>query len=456
MPVYHSKDLRQILAGMEKGHYAPAYLLWGERYLYQAAFEQLICALLPEGRHSTNLYVTDADNEDVHRLVETLNTFPFFGGRQVVVAKDTRFLSSRATSGSVLKKSREQFSQGKVRAAAKTLVWAMSLSGLALEDVRDGGWRHMSDEQWEEVFGGPKADEDMAWLDEVIAFAVQSDMDTLESAGQSSRVLEEALRKGIPSSNHLVLLTETVDKRLSLYRAIEEIGIVIAFDVEKGAGAAAKRVQDKVLHDLVRDALAPHGKSIEPRAVSSLMGRIGFNPASVASAVEKLVNYSGERRTITCQDVEAVVKQEKEEPIYELTGAFAERDIEKALLSLNRLLEQGYAGLQILAGITKQIRRLLLARSTLDTQPGWFEEGEIPRGLEKTSPYPLFLLFKHARAFETDHLITCMSEALKVDIALKSGAPEPRFLLEDLILKCLVEKAAAGNPPSLYHSLPQA
>lgn len=456
MPAYERTNFKSLLKAIAKGDVAPVYLLWGERYLYQSAYEEFIAVLVPEKKRSTNLRVIDGANEDVYRLVEELQTLPLFPGRQVFVVRDTRLFHSKSTADPLLAKSHEYFMKGDLQAAARSLVQAISLSGLAIEDVRDGGWEKIPDGTWEKIFSTPKSGEDITWLNEVTNFAIQAGQEESVPAFGGGDILEETLAKGIPASNHLILLTDTVDRRKSLYRLIEKMGVVVSFAVDKGITAAAKRSQDTVLKDLMKDILTRHGKAMEPRAASGLIERIGFNPASLAAALEKLISYSGERKTITLKDIDAVVKREREEPIYELTGAFGERDAEKALFSLGLLLDQGYAPLQILAALTKQIRRLLLARWALDTSldflgkgdvtyqgiqqglPGLKKEGKIPKELEKLSPYPLFLLLKQARGFQIEHLVQCMSELLKVDMALKSGRIAPKLLLEDLILKCLV------------------
>lgn len=465
MPAYERTNFKSLLKAIAKGDVAPVYLLWGERYLYQSAYEELIAALLPEKNRSTNLRVIDGDNEDVYRLVEELQTLPLFPGRQVFVVKDTRLFHSKTTADPLLAKSHEYFIKGDLQAAARSLVQAISLSGLAIEDVRDGGWEKIPDGTWEKIFSAPRSGEDIAWLNEVTKSVIQAGLEESPSAGDEGHILEETLAKGIPASNHLILLTDTVDRRKSLFRLIEKMGVVISFAVDKGITAAAKRSQDTVLKDLMKDILTRHGKAMEPRAASDLIERIGFNPASLAAALEKLISYTGERKTITLKDIDAVVKREREEPIYELTGAFGDRDVEKALFSLGLLLDQGYAPLQILGALTKHIRRLLLARWALDTSldflgkgdvtyqdiqqglPGLKKEGKIPKDLEKLSPYPLFLLLKQARDFQIEHLVQCMSELLRVDMALKSGRIAPKLLLEDLILKCLV-----FNPETISQS----
>src|SRR4030042_3460008 len=145
MPAYERTNFKSLLKAIAKGDVAPVYLLWGERYLYQLAYEEFMAVLVPEKKRSTNLRVIDGANEDVYRLVEELQTLPLFPGRQVFVVRDTRLFHSKSTADPLLAKSHEYFIKGALQAAARSLVQAISSSGLAIEDVRDGGWEEIPD-----------------------------------------------------------------------------------------------------------------------------------------------------------------------------------------------------------------------------------------------------------------------------------------------------------------------
>lgn len=451
MPVYQAAEFKKVLKQVQEGQCVPVYLLYGERYLCQCAVKDLISSLIPERERSTNLHVMEGDKEDIYRLAENLKTFPFFGRRQVFVLKDTRLFSSKSPSSSMLSGSHEQFLQGNLEKAAELLLQGISFSGLSLRDVQDGASRNFSGKAWKKILG-PDVGGDTAWIEQVVEFAIGAGMKEIVVDEDRARVLQDVFRQGIPAANHLIMSADTVDKRLSLYTMVETMGVVASFETEAGPPSAAKRGQDVILRNLIKDISARHGRSLEPSASSSLIERIGFNPAYLAGTLEKLINYAGERKAITKEDVEAIVGQEREEPIYELTKAFGDKSLELTLVLLGRLLEQGFAPLQILAVIVKHVRRLLLARWALDAKlnysrgdliydkftkslPDLKRSKKIPQGLEDMSPYPLFLLLRQATEFQLEQLIEAMSDLMKIDIALKSGGPEPRLLLEDFIMK---------------------
>lgn len=453
MPVFDHRDFKKLLNDVKAGKTVPVYLLWGERYLCQSALNELIAILLPEEKRSPNLHVIDGQNEDVFSLVEKVKTFPLFGGRQVFVAKDVSYFDSRSTASKVFVRSHSRFLKGDKQSAARILLEALSLSEMTIEDIREG-LKDLPDEKWAKHFGVEKNNESMNWLNETAAFVIQAGMKDAVNPRDGAGLLLETISRGIPPSNHLIMLADTVDKRTELFRAIEKTCAAVRFSVEEKTSAALKRGQDSLLKELIREKLGLQKMNIDANAESALIERIGFNPALLANTVEKLISYAGNEKTIRKRHIEAVVKRAKEEPLYELTGAVSQKNVEAAMISLNLLLEQGYAPLQVLAAMTKQVRRLLLAKCMLDGEleqlrhdiryeafseilPGLKKDRKLPKILETLTPYPLFLLFKCAGHFEMTHLKESMSYLLHADIALKSGAPSPRIILEDLIFKCI-------------------
>ena len=72
----------------------------------------------------------------------------------------------------------------------------------------------------------------------------------------------------------------------------------------------------------------------------------GFDLRTFSGNLEKLVDYVGARQEITAADVEAVLNRTRQDPIYELTGALADRNPEQALFFLDSLLADGMFSLQ--------------------------------------------------------------------------------------------------------------
>ncbi|MFH1148040.1 MAG: hypothetical protein V1736_10095 [Pseudomonadota bacterium] len=463
MPVFDHKDFKKLLNDVKSGKTVPVYLFWGERYLCQSAMNELIAGLLPDEKRSPNLHVMDGQNQGVFSLVERVRTFPLFGGRQVFVARDVSYFDSKSTAGKVFARSYSRFLKGDKQSAARILLEAISLSEMTIDDIRGEELPDLPDEKWEKHFGVEKSNESMAWLQETAGLVVQSGMQDAPGPTDGAALLLETINRGMPSSNHLIMLADTVDKKKELFRAIEKVGAAIRFSVEEKSPGALKRGQDNLLKELIRERLGRQEMKIDADAEFDLIGRIGFNPALLANTLEKLISHAGDDKTIRKKHIESVVRRAREEPLYELTGAVSQKNTEAAIMSLNLILEQGYAPLQVLASLTKHVRRLLVAKWLLDGEleslrrniqyddfskilPGLKKDSKLPKMLAVLTPYPLFLLFKHAGHFEMSHLMEVMSDLMHADTALKSGAPLPRIVLEDLIFKCTgVSNAECGE-----------
>ena len=94
----------------------------------------------------------------------------------------------------------------------------------------------------------------MAWLDDVLDHALNSAME-IPKRGDDAALLETALEEGFPPEQSLLLTTDTVDKRRSLYRLMEERAVVVDFSVATGTSRKDRSQQDTVLRALVQETL---------------------------------------------------------------------------------------------------------------------------------------------------------------------------------------------------------
>ena len=103
------------------------------------------------------------------------------------------------------------------------------------------------------------------------------------------------------------------------------------------------------------------GKSLAPAAWTALGKKTGFQLRPSLNELQKLISFVGERSVIEEKDVEAVVGKTREDSIFDLTTALAEKNARAALSALKALLDQGTHHLMILTMISREIRFLLQA-----------------------------------------------------------------------------------------------
>src|SRR5690606_33195595 len=105
--------------------------------------------------------------------------------------------------------------------------------------------------------------------------------------------------------------------------------------------------------------LGRNGKSLAPSAWIALGKKTGFQLRPSLNELQKLISFVGDRSVIEEKDVEDVVGKTKEDSIFDLTTALAEKNAQTALLALKAMLDQGMHHLMILTMISREIRMLL-------------------------------------------------------------------------------------------------
>ncbi len=457
------KDLSKLLAEIGKGRVAPVYLLYGDEFLYKSAFKSLLDALVPPHHKGLNYEPIDGASENIYEIIERLNTFPLIPSAKVIAVHGTRIFYSAVAVDDLLNKSKEAFERQDLKESARYLLHMLSVAGMSLDDVKDGNWNRVSDKKLMESINKHAAE---AWLDQVIAYCVQEKM-TVPVHQDDAEVLNDAILAGYPKTNHLVLTTDLVDKRRKLYKTINKTGVVIDCSVPKGERAADKRRQQDALKGHIKETLRKAGKTMAPGGFEALYEKIGPDMRSFSNEMEKLIAFVGDRKEILPSDIETISKRTRQDPIYEMTNAIAERNIRRALFFLDSLLKNNFYPLQVLSAATNQIRKLILAKDLIhgrhgsgwrqDLSYGAFQKMILPE-LEKREPdfltsnahpFAIYMTLKQSDNYTLEELIVALEVLLDADIRLKRSGQDAKMVLEHAILRI-----CGGLPqPSAYSSL---
>lgn len=226
-----------------------------------------------------------------------------------------------------------------------------------------------------------------------------------------------------------------------LVKAVKTHGLVITFE----------KLRADALSSLVRQAIARTGKKIELPALESLTRYLAGNSASVATEVEKLAAYVGDRDKITASDVDAVVTKSPEDRIFQLINAIATRQPERALHMLNETLSASGRPddevPRVLAMIARQFRLLYQAKyiknMTRETTASTVPEDLQAMLARDHNPLaqPDFSrrqIFEQADAFTMDELRRYLKHVLVCELSVKGLGNQggtPRLNLEMLVLR---------------------
>lgn len=276
------------------------------------------------------------------------------------------------------------------------------------------------------------------------------------AAGGSAAAKAGSTWSALPPDAIVILIARPgLDRRTRFYKEIESRGRVLNFDRMEDRGEAAEWIESRVRH---------RKKLIDPDArallIEKTMNKGGVSLRLLASEIEKLLAFIGDRPKITRADVELLVGRSVEDQIWSLTDAIGERATGKAVTALHRLFVQEEQALGMLAMLAREFRLLLEARLMLDTQPEARQAArvdyrtfqtrfhsllkaratkpgaEAPSGeLLAGNPYPAWLKLQQAPRFEVPTLLAAIRHLAEADLEIKTGGRHETLVMESLAVK---------------------
>ncbi len=471
------KNTTDYLTGIKDDTFATVYLIFGEEYLYKSVFETLLDKMVPHEKRSFGYEPADGESESISEVIERLNTFSLMAGRKVVSLCESKIFYSKNDEAAILTKAKTAFDADEKVKSSKFLISLLSVSGLDFSTVlTEKGKKAI---KYTENFG-----DDDNWLKEIANYCQDQNF-KIPVSSDSTKILNTAVEKGFPDDHHLIITADLVDKRKTLFKTIKKHGVIIDCSVPKGERKADKDQQSVVLRENTNVILSKAGKQIDPAAYQYLCEMTGFDLRTFTGNLEKLIGFTGQNNRITIADAKSLLRRTKQDPIYELSGAVAERNLEKALFYTGNLLKNSIFPLQILATVVNQMRRLLIAKDFIEGLP----KGKWQRGMDynsftknimplvkesdalikqkieerekrfedvessekkvkkkkivtdiilaknPNSPYPVFLLVKNSERYTMDELIMALESLKNADRRLKSTGEDARLVLDDTLIQ---------------------
>ncbi|MCJ8500059.1 DNA polymerase III subunit delta [Desulfatitalea alkaliphila] len=327
------------------------------------------------------------------------------------------------------------------------------------------------------------------------------DAKLFESEGDDAEArldhLMRAIEKGFPGDHFLVITVNAkVPKNRKFYKAVNSHGLIVDCNVPTGDRKADKAVQETVLKGILNEVLGQAGKRMAPRLFARLQELTGFDPVVFRDNLRKLVDYSGRREEIVEDDIAAVLRRTKVDPLYALTNAVAERDVANALVLTDGLLGGEWHPLQIVTALANQVRKLLVAKDFTvsaegrtwhagipypqfqsgvmpavqaydgriaqrikdwsDTPPSTEGEGKKKAGAKpntdlalatgSASAYPVFQTLAKSAKYGRGELIQALERLSVADMLLKSSDQNPGLVLRTTIMAICAGQQEQSTP----------
>jgi DNA polymerase-3 subunit delta len=219
----------------------------------------------------------------------------------------------------------------------------------------------------------------------------------------------------------LVFVAEKADQRLKFFSAFKKLGILIKLDP----------LYENKLPGFVREEARARGVKFEAGAAELLCDEVGAELGQLADAVERLVIYAGERKSLSIDDIEQVVATTRQRNVFELCNAVGDSDRDRAFAILGSMMGARESGVRIVAMLARHVRQLWLAQTLLAKRLDKFELAQalgIP-------PFFVDGIVGQARKLDRPAFERMHDALYRADKNLKSSRLEDDRILEKLVLE---------------------
>jgi DNA polymerase-3 subunit delta len=249
----------------------------------------------------------------------------------------------------------------------------------------------------------------------------------------------------------LISATET-DKRRSFYKTLAkraEVQVIDRLDSSRSGW-------EEEATEIVRRKAKSRKLQFDDDALDLFVLLTGGDTRQIDNELEKIDLHQGRERSVAMEQVRELVPLSRAGVIFELGNAMAACDLERALMLVKRLLDQGETAIGILlVAILPTVRNLLLAKdlmerhrlprphapfsfiSALNRLPPDATE-HLPRKKDGTiNGYALGLAAQQAHRFETKKLIAGLEACLEANVRLVSSQLDHELILTEIVVKLL-------------------
>ena len=231
----------------------------------------------------------------------------------------------------------------------------------------------------------------------------------------------------------LVLLAAKPDKRTKVWKRVMERATVTPADPPKGRGLRA----------FVDERLRQRKLRIDEDGVVELVERVGQDLRRLMGEIDKLEAFahSGARTSMSADDVAAVMGRGIAQPLYKLADAVAGRKTVAALELMAGLLEEGEAGLRILATLHRSLRQVRGAKAL---QARRASREEVAKRLQ-VPPFKVADVLEAARRWSDADLARAFQALGKADRRLKSSVAAEVALGAAVVEACGTHAGASAG-----------
>lgn len=227
----------------------------------------------------------------------------------------------------------------------------------------------------------------------------------------------------------LIFVANKLDQRKKFFIELKKQGTLVEH----------KRLYDNKLGSFIQNEAVRHGKPIDAAASDLLSFCIGNNLQELASQLEKLAIYVGQRQKITIADVTAIASTSKAFSVFELARFLGLKELKNSLASLSAMFRNGDDVPMMIGALAQHFRKLWRVRELLDRK---LSQGDIAREAG-IAPYFVGEMITQAKNFTLPELRRLFNELRQCDLASKSGG-HPFTLMHGLVIQICTGMAVSA------------
>lgn len=300
-------------------------------------------------------------------------------------------------------------------------------------------------------FGGEK----VVWLKSA-TFLIDDVTGRSERTLSGVEALRDCLDAGLGQGVTFLLSATGIDKRRAFWKWLQKHAEVKSYDKIDTSRDGWEEQVAALVEGRARDL----GLSFEHDALELFVMLAGEATRQINSELEKLDLFLGkERRTVTLDDVRALVPMSRAGVVFEIGKALQGGDAARALELIDQQLERGESAIGVMrASVIPTVRNLFMAKVVSETgvptgnyqafagaldrlpevQRAWLPQ----KKAGGVNAYPLFLSMGSVRRFRLGSLRKIMESALKADRELVTTGLDHRLVLHRLVAEI---STAAGK-----------
>lgn len=160
------------------------------------------------------------------------------------------------------------------------------------------------------------------------------------------------LLKDIDEDTKVVIIEDSVDKRLSSYKSLSKIAECLEF----------KHMNENQRTTYIMQTLKRYGKSIDLKTAEYMQSICGEDKSNIINELQKLVIYLEDRPQVLVEDVEKICSKTLNAKIFDVLEKIVNKQKEKAISSLNDLLNQKEPVIKIYIMLYKQVKQMYMIK----------------------------------------------------------------------------------------------